>query len=127
MIPVKTHPGTGTNTRKGRAAGQIARETTEPTPLGPVIKKKKIKAFHSIIPPVNRMQGFRRMFHGLHGILHSGVLYSVPIMCHCVDMLTSTHSKTSRHTHTSYDWDTHAGIHLYEAELSPAESIADGG
>lgn len=30
-------------------------------------------------------------------------------------------------THKPYDSDTHASIHLYEAELSPAESIADGG
>lgn len=39
----------------------------------------------------------------------------------------SSHAQTHPDTHISYDSDTHASIHLYEAELSPAESIADGG
>lgn len=39
------------------------------------------------------------------------------------------HPCTFRHpdTHTSYGTDSYAHIHLYEVELSPAESIADGG
>lgn len=59
MIPVKTHPGTGTNTRKGRAAGQIARETTEPTPLGSVIKKKKKKCIPQYHSPSKQDAGIQ--------------------------------------------------------------------
>lgn len=56
--------------------------------------------------------------------LHSPsiVLYSVSTMCHCECADTC-----NTDTHISYDSDKHASIHLYEAELSPAESIADGG
>lgn len=59
MIPVKTYTGTDTNMHKGRAAGQIARETTEPTPLGTVVKKEKKKStvsFLQLRPPVTSIQ-----------------------------------------------------------------------
>lgn len=62
---------------------------------------------------VNRMQ---RLCHMLMAHTAKEEFYILH-HCECVDAL--------KRTHTSYDSDTLASTHLYEAELPPAESIAD--